>query len=185
MFIEKTSLKTDLTQMRIDLEKIVSLIGWPKKIDLEGKTISSNQIGLNHRPGAEDQNLDNVGSLMRQTIAKESDFTEFNDLIGTYTKSVIDHLAETEKINIGRIRYSLLEEKTGLTVHRDMEIRYHLALYTNPNCFFGFTIDDENISARCFNIPADGFFYRVDTNKEHFVYNGSREPRIHLVICTY
>ncbi len=40
------------------------------------------------------------------------------------------------------------------------------------------------LSAKCYNIPADGSFYRVDTTKEHFVYNGGWEPRIHLVICS-
>jgi hypothetical protein len=42
---------------------------------------------------------------------------------------------------------------------------------------------DSDVSAKCYHIPADGYFYKVDTTKDHFVYNGGWEPRIHLVIC--
>jgi len=48
----------------------------------------------------------------------------------------------------------------------------------------GEAVNDNELSAKCYNIPADGSFYRVDTTKEHFVYNGGWEPRIHLVICS-
>lgn len=183
MTVEKTSMHVDLETMRFELKQITDVIGWPKKLDEHGKTLSSNQIGLNHRPNATDQNLDNVGSLVNQTIAKETDFTEYNKLIGNYTRHVVEQLATNEKFKLGRIRYSLLPEKTGLTVHKDMEIRYHLALYTNSNCFFGFKTDHEHIVADCYHIPANGYFYKVDTTREHFVYNGSRESRIHLLIC--
>lgn len=183
-FIEKTNTKADLTLLRSDLKKIVDLVGWPKKIDSNGKTLSSNQIGLNHRPGAENQFLDNVGSLMAQTIAKETDFTEYNDLLGETTKRALNTLSESEGVKFGRIRYMLLPEKSGLTVHTDTEIRYHYVLETNSNAFFGEKVNDSEITARCYHIPADGYFYKVDTTRPHFVYNGSREPRIHLVICS-
>lgn len=183
-FIEKTNFEADLAMMRKDLNDLVSKIGWPRKLDQNGKTLSSNQIGLNHRPGAIDQNLDNVGTLMNQTIAKEKDFTEFNELIGEYTKNKILSLCEEEKIKIGRIRYMRLQEKSGLTVHADSEVRYHYALYTNPNAFFGEKVNENDLSAKCYHIPSDGYFYKVDTFRDHFVFNGSREDRIHLVICT-
>lgn len=184
-FIDRTNTFADLNLMLNDLYSVTDYIGWPKKLDEAGKTLSSNQIGLNHRPQAQDQFLDNVGSLMGQTLAKESEFTEFNSMLGKYTKDALERLQEEEQINLGRVRYMLLPEKSGLTVHTDMEIRYHYVLKTNPNAFFGECIEDSDFSAKCYNIPADGFFYRVDTRLPHFVYNGSREPRIHLVICTY
>jgi len=180
-FIEKTNVTADLNQMLSDMEAIINQVGWPRKM-YEGKTLSSNQIGLNHRPNAEDQCLDNVGSLFMQTVAKETDFTEWNDLLGDYTRSAIEKLAKEENFTLGRARYMLLPEKQGLTIHTDMEIRYHYVLKTNKNCLFGETVEGPH-RAVCYNLPADGFFYRVDTTREHFVYNGSREPRIHLVIC--
>lgn len=183
-FIEKTDVFADLTSMKDDLNRIIDQIGWPKKVDSNGKTLSSNQIGLNHRLGADDQFLDNVGSLMAQTLAKETDFTEYNDIIGSYTKESLERLSQKESTRFGRIRYMLLPEKTGLTVHTDTEIRYHYVLETNSNAFFGEKVNEPHLSAKCYHIPADGYFYRVDTTRPHFVYNGSREPRIHLVICS-
>lgn len=183
-FIEKTNVYADLTAMKNELFSITNQIGWPKKLDAQGKTLSSNQIGLNHRPGAENQFLDNVGSLMAQTVAKETDFTEYNEMIGEITKQALENLSRIESVKFGRIRYMLLPEKSGLTVHTDTEIRYHYVLETNPNAFFGERIEDSELAAKCYHIPADGYFYRVDTTRPHFVYNGSREPRIHLVICS-
>jgi hypothetical protein len=183
-FIEKTDIYADLKSMKTELLFITEKIGWPKKLDAHGKTLSSNQIGLNHRPGADNQFLDNVGSLMAQTIAKETDFTEYNDMIGETTKQALENLSKIEGVKFGRIRYMLLPEKTGLTVHTDTEIRYHYVLETNPNAFFGERVEDTELAAKCYHIPADGYFYRVDTTRPHFVYNGSREPRIHLVICS-
>jgi hypothetical protein len=77
-----------------------------------------------------------------------------------------------------------LMPKTGLSVHADFECRYHYVLETNKYAYFGEAVNDNELSAKCYNIPADGSFYRVDTTKEHFVYNGGWEPRIHLVICS-
>ena len=183
-FIEKTTVYADLTEMKTDLSLITNEIGWPRNLDAQGKTLSSNQIGLNHRPGAADQFLDNVGSLMAQTVAKETDFTEYNNMIGETTKQALEMLSRAEGVKFGRIRYMLLPEKAGLTVHTDTEIRYHYVLETNPNAFFGERVEDPELVAKCYHIPADGYFYRVDTTRPHFVYNGSREPRIHLVICS-
>ena len=33
-------------------------------------------------------------------------------------------------------------------------------------------------------VQQDGFFYRVDTTKPHFVFNSSNKPRVHLVVST-
>lgn len=183
-FIEKTEIVADVNLMRKDLENLVNQVGWPRKLDENGKTLSSNQIGLTHRLGAMDQNLDNVGSLLNQTIAKEVEFTEFNDLLGDYTRNIIRRLCELEGIKLGRIRYMRLQEKTGLTVHRDSEIRYHYVLHTHPNAYFGESFNDGELAAKCYHIPSDGYFYKVDTTRDHFVYNGSRTDRVHLVICT-
>jgi uncharacterized RmlC-like cupin family protein len=76
-----------------------------------------------------------------------------------------------------------LMPKTGLTVHADFETRYHYVIKTNPNAFFGEKIEENEVAAVCYHMPADGHFYHVDTTRPHFVYNGSFEPRIHLVIC--
>jgi len=111
-------------------------------------------------------------------------FTEWVKEVPEYTKNKILELAEVEGINIGRVRYMRLLPKTGLTVHRDFEQRYHYVFDTNPNSFFGFKTHGD-VSAECYHMPQSEFFYKVDTTLDHFVYNGGWEPRIHLVICGY
>jgi hypothetical protein len=76
-----------------------------------------------------------------------------------------------------------LMPKTGLSIHADVEQRYHFVLNTSPAALFGEYIGDADLAAKCYHLPEDGHFYHVDTTKPHFVYNGGWEPRIHLVIC--
>jgi len=183
-FITKTSYQCDLVQVQKDLEYILSEYDWPK-IDFE-KKLPGNQLGITYRPNAADIILDASGSLYdkekNQFVAKESDFTLWNPSTPSYTRKIIESLAEIENTKFGRIRFMRLMPKTGLSVHPDFEQRYHLALTTNKFAYFGEHIG-EDIAAQCYHIPADGFFYKVDTTREHFVYNGGWEPRIHLVIC--
>ena len=147
----------------------------------------SNQISLKHRPGAVDQWKDGIGSLYnketKSDIAKESEFTEYNDLLPNYTKSLLIEFSKFIGKDLGRVRFMRQEPKRGLSVHKDTSIRYHLVLSTNQNAFFGFKTGNAAIPAVCYHIPADNQFYQVDTTKEHFVYNGGWEERIHLVIC--
>lgn len=183
-FITKTSCKVDLEQIQKDLNFILSIYDWPK-IDYENK-LPGNQLGITYRPNAENIILDASGSLYdkekNQFIGKESDFTLWNPNTPSYTRSAIESLAEKEDTKFGRIRFMRLMPKTGLSVHPDFEQRYHLALTTNKFSYFGEHVGQE-LAAKCYHIPADGYFYKVDTTREHFVYNGGWDPRVHLVIC--
>ena len=176
MYITKTSHSVDLTQVQAELDYLISNRPWPQW----------NQLGMRHRPGAKDVFLDAHGSLYDREqgkfIAKESDFTEWNPLLPQYTKQILEDLAAKENFTFGRVRFMRLMPKTGLSVHPDFEQRYHLVLKTNPHAYFGFTVEGQEEVARCYHIPADGYFYKADTTKEHFVYNGGWEPRIHLVV---
>jgi hypothetical protein len=183
-FITKTSYQINLSQMQEDLRELLSVHPWPE-INFE-KKLPGNQLGITHRPNASDIILDSSGSLYdaetKQFRGKESDFTQWNLDTPSYTKQVIENLAAQEGTSFGRIRFMRLMPKTGLSVHRDFNYRYHLAIDTNKYAYFGEHTDSE-IYARCYHIPADGYFYKVDTTRDHFVYNGGWEPRIHLVIC--
>jgi len=184
-FITKTNFSVNLDQVKEDLNSLLSVQTWPE-IDFH-KKLPGNQLGITYRPNAEDIWLDASGSLYdkntHQFTGKESDFTEWNEHLSSYTKSIIEQLAEHENTKFGRIRFMRLMPKTGLSVHPDFEQRYHLALETNKYAYFGEHVGSPEISAKCYHIPADGYFYKVDTTREHFVYNGGWEPRIHLVIC--
>jgi hypothetical protein len=177
MSIIRTDHTVNLTQILVDLDSVLQLQPWPEW----------NQIGLRHRPEATDLWLDAHGSLYDKQLNKytstENDFSVWNSQTPKYTKDVIEDLARQEGFKIGRVRYMRQMPKNGLSVHFDSEQRYHLVLETNSNAMFGFKERDGNVVAKCYHVPADGFFYKVDTTKEHFVYNGGWEPRIHLVIC--
>jgi len=180
MSIRKTEINADIEQMSKDLETVLLHRPWPEVVDV------GNQIGLRHRPNPQDPWLDSHGSLYDKEqqifVAKEQDFSVWNSLVPNYTKSIIEELANKEKFTIGRVRYMRQPPKRGLSVHKDIETRYHFVLKTNPYAFFGFT-QPGPITAQCYHIPSDGYFYHADTTLEHFVYNGGWEDRIHLVIC--
>jgi len=175
-FIIKLPLTADLEKIRSEYEEFVSI----------GRYNCNNQLALKNRPNCEDVFLDGVGSLFDQKsksfFAKESEFTEYNPYVGEYTKKIIRELELSENVRFGRIRYMRLPPKTGLSVHYDMEARYHLPIYTSPTSMIC-EYSGEALAAKCHHIPENGHFYIADTTRNHFVYNGSFEDRIHLVMC--
>ena len=177
MFLEKLNIKVDIVQVRNDLATILNLTDW-----------SGNQIGLTHR-ALPQANLwkDCIGSLYNKEknieLVAESEFTEINTQTPEYLKHILEQLANNENIKLGRIRFMRLQQHQGLSVHKDTSVRYHLVLETNQYSYIAQGLDQSSIKAVCYHIPADGYFYKVDTTKEHFVYNGGKTDRIHLVIC--
>ena len=182
-FLKKTDIKVDLNQAIKDMNTVLCNCNF----DWINGITPGNSVGLNYRKGAENPWTDNFGSLydkkQNKFIAKETDFSEWVPDMPTYTQGIIEDLAKKENFKIGRIRYLKLEKRSGISVHFDMEIRYHLVLKTNKHAFMGETVQGEKHVAECFHMPADGYFYRADTTREHFVYNGGWEDRIHLVIA--
>lgn len=176
-FITKLSIQSNLPTMLTDMSEVLNQFNWNEH----------NQIGLRHRKDTNNEWTDAIGGLFdkisRRQIAKESDFNLWNSNIPNYTKQVLEDLAEQEKISWGRIRFMRLLPKTGLSIHTDTEVRYHLALQTNKNCIFSECFENQNVRSMGYNIPSNGYWYKVDTTKQHFVFNGSWEPRIHLVCC--
>ena len=160
-FIEKIDYKVDLDRMLQDLQYVESIAEWPdKRFTKNGREYHANQIGLNFREGAELPWYDANGSLYNKTeksfLAREQDFTEWNP-VGAYTK-------------------------TGLSIHPDAEPRYHIALQTSPRALFLDCTQEGDVMAKAYHIPADGYFYKVNTLREHTVFNGGWDPRIHLVL---
>lgn len=176
MFIEKLNFTADVLKVRKDLETILTKTSWGFE----------KQIGLTYRPGATNLWKDSTGSLYdrknKVELIKENEFTEFNKDTPEYLTSLLDNFAKFQNIEIGRARFMCLEPKKGLTVHSDNSERYHLVVATNENSYIANTMKSSQIAAICYKLPVDGFMYRVDTTKEHFVYNGGDDNRIHLVI---
>ena len=180
-FIQKTHYSADVIQINNDLANILKYTHWT----LQSNKIH-NQIGVRHRPNATDEWMDSAGSLYDKELmcftGKESDFSEWNSLLPNYTKTLLENLMLSENIKIGRARFMRAPPRQGLTIHRDFEMRYHLVLKTNPSALFGERVDEGDVKAKCYHIPADGHFYKVDTLRDHFIYNGGTEDRIHLVL---
>jgi len=161
------------------------------ELSLITKTVTKwepeNQIGLKHRPGCVDQWKDGIkslyNSLEKKKTSLEHEYSIWNDQCPPYTRSILEDLSNAECVTWGRVRFMLARSKTGLSMHTDAEPRYHLVLSTNINAIFGECFTDKDMRTIGYHIPADGHWYKVDTTREHFVYNGGWEPRIHLVAC--
>jgi hypothetical protein len=161
-----------------DCETIIQTASWADK----------NQILLNSRQNDKNPWHDGVGAVTNRLTGErlifEQDFKIWNTIPEYILKSLLD-LKDKTKINFGRIRIMRLEPHRGLSVHKDLETRYHYVLQTNKKCYFGFSQFDDTTkpAATCWHIPQDGQWYHVDTTKLHFVYNGGETDRIHIVVC--
>lgn len=181
--VTKTKFAVDLDQMLQDMKTVLEFQDWP--VSPLGTELVGNQISLRHRAGHESW-LDGIGSLKNKEgvkFAEEKDFTIWNKDLPKYTRDVLDQFQYKENVKFGRVRYMRLHAKTGLRVHYDFEYRYHLALVTDRFAMFGHYYEGSEEVAKCYHIPSNGTFYKVDTRLPHFVYNGSTEDRIHLVCC--
>jgi hypothetical protein len=146
---------------------------------------SDNQFSLTHRPGAGDKCRDGNGSLFdfknNVFLDRESSFTEFNDdFKASPFYPVYQTVQAWSPLKIGRVRLMRLPSHQCYSVHKDFDLRYHLALKTDPRCILYFAEE-----ARGYHIPADGHLYLTDTRHHHTAFNGSPEERIHLVFTTY
>jgi len=75
-----------------------------------------------------------------------------------------------------RMRVLCRKKQTTYTVHTDVTpFRYHLALITNPDAYVVYPTHK-----KLFQIPADGYVYRMNTTEPHTVMNCGPD-RYHLV----
>lgn len=180
-FITKLALTSEHSKILEEYKKIQHSVGWG----------DNNQIGLRHRINSENIWFDGIGSLYDRSdntfTAAETDFTEWNINHDNYIRQQIELLSSMENFQIGRCRIMRLLPKTGLSVHRDTEVRYHYVIETNLKSFISMNTsvfrNAEFVCGNFYHLPADGNWYKVDTRKVHWVYNGGNTERIHLVVC--
>lgn len=171
-----TGLSFDIHRLRNEFQNIV------KSVPFDELT---NQISISTRPGNEENPYDGVGSLYdyekKQFWASEDQFSEVaNAFKNTYIEEVIKKANSAFEFNFGRARLMRLNPKNCLSLHNDFDIRFHIPLVTNPQCYFAF--EDGPI----FHIPADGQLYWTNTLLKHTVLNGNNEQeRVHLVLSTH
>lgn len=182
-FVQKLDVKTDSERVLNEIEQLISVYGWG----------TTNQLCLNHRENTTDQWFDGCGSrLNRETGTikySEYDFKYWNTDISEWLQSEFNSLIQTRNFKIGRTRAMLLRPKTGLSVHSDSEVRYHLVLQTNSYCYIAEDYTGSpraainGIRATCYHLPLNNHWYLVNTRQQHWVYNGGNTDRIHVVIC--
>lgn len=138
------------------------------------------QIGLTHstRSKTEEEKLvESTGSIYDYQHGyfkfRETDFTQFNE---AYKSTYLYEMWKQMK-NIGRFRIMNLNGPKCYSIHKDLSMRYHFVIETNPNCLFLFPDQKE-----MFHIPADQNLYLLDTRLNHTFVNGSKQRRIHIVI---
>jgi hypothetical protein len=183
MFLEKLDYTSDHNRMMSEANDIITNVTWN----------NGNQIGLNRRDNST-ENIwkDATGSLYDREhniyIGKEKDFTVWNIDSDSYIRQQIENMMEG--IVNGRVRLMNLTPKKGLSVHKDLEVRYHYVLKTNKKSYIchnpsrSSQVDDNiPISAFCYHMPMDNHWYKVDTRETHWVYNGGETDRVHLVVC--
>lgn len=122
------------------------------------------QAGLQFR-GNEDPWTSAVGKMQQP----EREYNQLNPAIkGTILEGLIN------RFELFRARLMWVGPYACYSMHRDLTMRIHIPIITNPACYFVF-----NDAAPIF-IPA-GWAYKVDTTKFHTFMNCSDKPRLHLV----
>jgi hypothetical protein len=190
MFLKKLDITSDSNRINNDLITILETqTAWSENDNIWHMR---NQVGLTSRPDSIDPWQDCIGSKYDYKndvyLFNENDFTRWNIDQSWYVRQQLELLRDTLGIELGRIRFMRLLPRTGLSVHRDYELRYHLVLKTNPAVVFAHHVTtDSDIElpsvAQCYHIPQDNHWYELDAREPHWVYNGGEQERIHLVVC--
>lgn len=106
---------------------------------------------------------------------KELQESDFNTLCSQFKNTGFEtvYRALDEKYHLGRVRLMRSQPKTCLTWHVDHHPRVHFPIKTQEGCFM--VIEDQVKF-----MPENTWWY-TNTLVKHTAFNGSGEPRIHLV----
>lgn len=174
------------------MAQVVSLVGWS----------DNNQIALTctyyEADGGCSLQQKAHGAATKQSRQdgeihfSDSDYPVFiSEFANTYFHKVWEDMMAEVEDGVCRMRLMRLEHKGCLSFHEDFCVRYHIPIITNPRAFFfmnesgKFPIPSNDIrlgALASYHLPADGGVFEVDTTRDHTVYNGGREERIHLVM---
>ena len=121
--------------------------------------------------------IDKDGNLQFKVprFEKELQETDFNILCSQFKNTGFEtvYRALDEKYHLGRVRLMRSQPKTCLTWHIDHHPRVHFPIKTQDGCFM--VIDDQVQF-----MPENTWWY-TNTLVKHTAFNGSGDPRIHLV----
>lgn len=184
--------KFEIARLIAATHQAVSRVGWSANNQLaltcsfdeanSEKTLQQKAHGDATKPSRSDGEI----------TSSDSDFPVFiSEFQDTYFYDVWYAMMNSVEDRICRMRLMRLQHKGCLSFHEDFCVRYHIPIVTNPRAFFfmnesgQFPIPTDDIrlgALQAYHLPADGGVFRVDTTRDHTVYNGGREERIHLVM---
>lgn len=160
---------------------LVKLIGKIEKFEELKKEVldivstrltDSNQISLQASADTIDDWYCSAGSIFKLKNTNEKEYNILQpSLKGSLLEQIIDRYGGY------RTRIMVSRPRSCYSVHFDESFRIHIPIVTTQQSwmvwpFFSF----------CSNLE-QGNVYWTDTKKNHTVFNGSMEDRIHLVMC--
>jgi hypothetical protein len=155
------------TDVRFDAEKLLQ--AFQATADLPRK---HHAVAVTSKPGASDPLLDGVAARRDE----EMEYCVINkEFRGTYIEEILESLPFT----YGRTRLMSIEPQKCYPVHSDDTIRYHLAVDTHPFAYIIFPS-----KKAIYNIPSDGYLYRMDARYLHTAINCGPLVRTHLVVIS-
>ncbi len=144
------------------------------------------QWSLTFRKDDSDQDpaiIRDTRDLIRDGKLNEGEYTEFHYRFrDTAIYELYQEISKYDKL--GRCRILGLHPHQCYSLHADEELRYHVALWTNPESHL--IINTTSQMGKPFNlqvhhVPADGNVYIMDSRHPHTAFNGGSEMRYHLV----
>ena len=155
------------TDLQFDPEKLLQ--AFQATADLPRK---HHAIAITSKPGASDPLLDGVGGEPDEEMEYSVINKEFR---GSYFEEVLESLP----FRYGRTRLMSIPPQKCYPIHADATIRYHLAVDTHPFAYIMFPS-----KKAIYNIPNDGYLYRMDARYLHTAVNCGPVLRTHLVLIT-
>lgn len=153
------------TDLHFDAERLLQ--AYQATVDLPRK---HHAVAVTSKPGASDPLLDGVGARPDEEMQYRVINREFR---GTYIEEILESLP----FRYGRTRLMSIPPQKCYPIHADDTIRYHLAVDTHPFAYIIFPT-----KKAMYNIPNDGYVYRMDARYLHTAVNCGPLLRTHLVV---
>jgi hypothetical protein len=153
------------TQWQFDCEKIAAAFHHFSEYPLR-----NNAVAVTSRPGSPDP-------LYEGAAAGDEGEMEFIVINEPFRNTIFEEILQSLPVPFGRTRLMCVPPQSCYPVHADETIRYHLAVSSHPYAFIVYPFIE-----KVYNIPEDGYLYRMDPRVPHTAVNCGPIRRFHLVI---
>lgn len=149
----------------------------PEKIEEAFQIIADlpqqrHAVAVTAKPGVENPLYEGISARPDEEMLYNVINAEFR---GTYFEEILSSLP----FPFGRTRIMWVPPQKCYPIHTDHSFRYHLALDTHDGAFFFYPE-----AGKVYQIPADGYLYKMDATVPHTAVNCGPLARVHMVIVT-